>query len=241
MDNHILFLISIMLAAGAFGGLINYFQEQDDTSPTSADSTNLVHQHHILHCLTIGIGAALLVPLFLNMISSDLLIACKETPTKMLVFAGFCLIAAISSRSFIGTLSNRVIDMVKKVEKEAERANLEINAVKKEVQPVIQKATEPMIELSSDNAALQDTTVNGENNQVLLALSKSQYAFRTLAGISNFTKLSQDKVKEAIQELMDAGLVNENLQDGGKYWCLTKQGKEVASHVNSPQLLSESS
>jgi len=59
-----------------------------------------------------GIGAALLVPLFLRTVSSNLLPAIlggRAAPDDLFVFAGFCLLAAIASRRFIEALSDRLL------------------------------------------------------------------------------------------------------------------------------------
>ena len=86
--------ISVMIAAGALGGVVNYFLNRKNDPEGSS----------IGKSITVGIGAALLVPLFLNMISSNLTEMIRGSSTtpadlsKILVFAGFCLIAAISSR-----------------------------------------------------------------------------------------------------------------------------------------------
>src|SRR6266849_838261 len=98
-------LIAVMLAAGMVGGLLNYYMTQ------SADPEHT----SILKSLLAGICASFLVPLFLNMISSNLIDAIRgganasSDVSKLFVFAGFCLIAAISSSAFIRTLSDRVL------------------------------------------------------------------------------------------------------------------------------------
>ena len=72
-----------------------------------------------------GVGAALLVPLFLRTVSSDLLpaiLAGRAAPDDLLVLAGFCLLAAMTSRRFIETLSDRVLREAREARREAERA-----------------------------------------------------------------------------------------------------------------------
>jgi hypothetical protein len=55
-------LISVLIAAGALGGVVNYFLNRKSDPEGSS----------IGKSITVGIGAAFLVPLFLNMISSNL-------------------------------------------------------------------------------------------------------------------------------------------------------------------------
>ena len=103
-------LILVMLGAGILGGAINHFLTQEST-PTIRSFMG--------RDLLVGLGASFMVPLFLNMISSDLIqliLGSKDRPPepyKILVFSGFCLIAAISSRAFIRTLSDRILNEVR--------------------------------------------------------------------------------------------------------------------------------
>ena len=75
----IFFIQLIILLGGSLGGLVSAFISED------ADVT-------LAFCLrrvVIGLGAAFLVPLFLNMISSNLLEQAKTTPSADLIFGGF--------------------------------------------------------------------------------------------------------------------------------------------------------
>ena len=78
-----LIILLIMIAAGVLGGVANYFlsDRHNDTGH------NDWGKYPIL-----GVISALTVPLFLNMISSNLLEAARTRPVDFFVFAGFCLI-----------------------------------------------------------------------------------------------------------------------------------------------------
>src|SRR5437764_7659640 len=97
MEPYILILILIMVGAGLLGGAVNYFLSQE-IDP---------NQKYFGRSLWLGLAASFMVPLFLNMISSNLIDSIRgnaATPgdkSKLLVFAGFCIVAALSSRSFI--------------------------------------------------------------------------------------------------------------------------------------------
>src|SRR5579862_4106856 len=92
-------LLLIMLLGGAFGGYLNYLR----TGASDAAGTTWIAR------VLLGIGAALLVPLFLNTISSDILEASRTNSLKLFEFAGFCILAGISSRIFIDTLTSKVL------------------------------------------------------------------------------------------------------------------------------------
>jgi hypothetical protein len=111
---HIFLVMLIMLGAGILGGYINHLQ----TGKAEPDNTPW-------KCLVIGIGASALVPLFLNMISSNLFDeVLSNAPSRKLstffVFAGLCLVAAIASTRFIGTLLDKLFAQVQKLQDKTE-------------------------------------------------------------------------------------------------------------------------
>ena len=76
MANHIFILAAVMMIAGVFGGLINFYQmSQDDNDPAS-----------LPRCIVIGIGAAFLVPVVLNLVNSDLILEIQGDPSRLLIY-----------------------------------------------------------------------------------------------------------------------------------------------------------
>jgi hypothetical protein len=112
-DWHLFTIITIMIFCGGFGGLLNFLHKFDTGEETTQKS-------HALKFILLGIGAALLVPVFLKMIQSTL--ADGRTNSDYLVFAGFCLIAAIFSRRFITSIGERILEAAKQAEKTAQEA-----------------------------------------------------------------------------------------------------------------------
>ena len=86
---HIATLLIIMVLCGIYGGYVAYRLMPEADATPSALRTSIVT----------GACAALLVPLFLNTISSDLMTSSRSDPLKLLVFTGFCLVAAVSGSS----------------------------------------------------------------------------------------------------------------------------------------------
>lgn len=79
-----------------------------------------------------GVGAALLVPLFLQTVSSRLLadlLGATPATEQYFVFGGFCLLAAISSKRFITSLSERVLQEAKAAVQQAAEARSEVRAL----------------------------------------------------------------------------------------------------------------
>jgi hypothetical protein len=116
-----------MAAAGLFGGIINYFLDQDNS-----ESDLRSNQTTLLKSLIIGVGASFLVPLFLAIISSDLVELDKLNQSKILVFFGFCLIAAISSKKFIVTISERVLKEAREAKQKVKQVEDKIENIEKQ-------------------------------------------------------------------------------------------------------------
>lgn len=122
---HLWVLVFIMVACGAFGGFLNYLNDFDTIE--NEKKNKQIRFKYIL----LGIGAAFLIPLFLNMISSDII---RSTdPADYLIFAGFCLVAAIFSRRFISTIGDRILEMAKNAEKMAMESKQKAETARKEL------------------------------------------------------------------------------------------------------------
>jgi hypothetical protein len=109
----IILVIVVMLLAGSLGGVVNYYLGRLDNPDKASLKESII----------IGIAASFLVPLFLQMISSNLLATGDTEPLNLFILAGFCLIAAISSRAFITSLSAEVIRKAKEATQKAEQAS----------------------------------------------------------------------------------------------------------------------
>jgi YLATT-like protein len=128
-------LLLVMCLAGVLGGVINYCLTPKE------------EKQNVWESIIIGVGASLMVPLFLNMISSNLLDVIRGQPptvpgdtSKLLVFSGFCLVAAISSRAFIRTLSDRVLNEAKEAKQEARKAEETVKEIRTEIETDVSPA-----------------------------------------------------------------------------------------------------
>lgn len=104
-------IILIMVGAGVLGATVNLALASESRTRTMW-TWNIVA----------GVGAALLTPLFLRTVSSSLvsdMLRSAPSLEDFLVFGGFCLIAAISARRFIGTLSDRVLREAQQAQRDA--------------------------------------------------------------------------------------------------------------------------
>jgi hypothetical protein len=97
-------IVGIILIAGIFGGLVNYFTVNNQKEAGSS--------RKCWEAVLVGIAASFLVPLFLSMISSDLIVNCRNDDKYYFVFAGLCLVAGIFSRRFINSIGKKILDQV---------------------------------------------------------------------------------------------------------------------------------
>src|ERR1035437_1606630 len=109
VDVYMLVILLIMITAGVLGGIANYFL---------SDRQNDVGRRDWGKFLILGVIAALTVPLFLNMISSNLLEAARTRPVDFFVFAGFCLIYVVASRRVFENVANKLMGQMDQMRRE---------------------------------------------------------------------------------------------------------------------------
>jgi len=224
-------VLSIMLLMGILGGTMNFFLATSDTARDWRTWSKAV---------LLGIGAAILIPLFLNTISSDLLndvLGATEAGASALVFAGFCLIAAITSRAFIQTLADRVLAEAREAKQTATEAKAEVEKVAETVSDVV---TEPERTVTTDTTAApgaMDSPPSPASGQIrvladdeksfLRAMDKSKYTLRSVGGIAQQTRQSPAAVEAMLQELEAKGLVSRVQGRKGERWTLTATGRDA--------------
>jgi hypothetical protein len=228
----VIMIVGVMLVAGFLGGLVNYFLARRDDPEDSS----------FWKSITLGVAASLLVPLFLNMISSSLLESIRNgasgtaDPSKVLIFLGFCLVAAISSTAFIKTLSDRILQEAKEAKKVARKADRKASEAQSDIQPLVEKETEaePFGDTSSTNAMAVPKPVTDENEKKLLqALANGKWVLRTRTGLAKDTGIAKADVDRMMddlrkRELVAYKLVVSRLDDKKtKRWYITNTGRQV--------------
>jgi hypothetical protein len=224
------YIVGTMLVAGILGGLINsYLADPLIEKP-------LAWWQHII----VGVGAAFMVPVFLNMISSRLIAEITGTDitseilSKLLVLAGFCLLAAVSSRAFIRSMTDRLLQEVSSAKKEAKEAKAQ--AENAEVIAEASTKVEPEQAPSSGEpqadavASASPVPVSDLERKILKAMVESKFSMRSLSGIAKDAELSTAQVNKAIGELLKKQLVVEGKnRDGQLRWYPTGEGRSAAS------------
>lgn len=219
-------LVPAMLAAGIVGGLINGF------IGTTANDAPLSWWKHVI----IGVGAAFIVPVFLNMISSTLVkdisgeLYDADVVAKLLILTGFCLLAAISSRFLLRSMGDRVLQDVRKARKEAQSARQEAAEARAVVEPLIEDEFDD-VTLDGLEPAVQAEAapeVSPQEMQILKAMTASRFSVRSLSGLAKDAGLAKESVDSAIEVLLQKGLVSESKNKGGQpRWYPTVLGRSL--------------
>jgi len=99
---HYLVTLIIMVASGASGGIVNYFYRLQ---------TDMVKTKDWPPCIIIGIGASLVVPFLLSLMSSNL-VENSVNGKGYITLLSWCLLAGIAGEPFISQMVKRFTDGV---------------------------------------------------------------------------------------------------------------------------------
>ena len=220
-------IVIVMVASGLLGGIINFF-----IADTQAEKPLSWWQH-----IVVGVGAALMVPLFLNMISSGIINSIRGTSgqspdlSELLVLAGFCLVAAVSSRAFIRTISERVLQEARAAKKKAEDAQEQAAEARAIVAPFVEEeGPNEVTDTASVAEQSSETGLSADERSVLTAMTSKSFTMRSLSGIAKDSSLERVTVNNIISTLIGKGLVAQGLSSGGNpRWYATSAGRKVVA------------
>ena len=201
MDTNI--IIGIIIGTGLFGGMINYFR---------TIYKNEIIIQEIIKPVLIGLAAAALVPLFLNMISSDLLNNKNQLPMNYFVFLGFCLIAAIFSGEFIDSIGKKVLSQISEVQREIEENNTEDDT---------EATIDPTVNFGKQDINPLEESIE---HQILQTFINSKFTYRSVSGIAKQTNLDNSTTKKELIKLRKKGLVEVIQRQKGPRWKITSEG-----------------
>lgn len=226
LDGYMLVVLVIMVVAGLFGGVANYYLSERHGEAGRRDLGKY---------LTLGVIAALTVPLFLNMISSNLLEAARTRPVDFFVFAGFCLIYVVSSRRVFENVASRLrgqMDQMKRemAEIKEHRPDPLFSAPAREESPDTPVAgTVKTAETAKEALAYNDI-------EILRALAEDNYVFGNLAGLTDKTGLAREQVSNRLTVLKNLGIIETRINDKGVlHWFVSPKGKQMLGEILSGQ------
>jgi hypothetical protein len=218
LDGHLLIILGILITAGILGGIANFFLRDRQVEPEVKDW---------LKYPLLGVVAALTVPLFLNMISSNLLEAARTRAVDFFVLAGFCLIYVVASRRLFENMANKLLsqlDLVKgDVRQLQERKPEVVVAPAPEVQEVVVK------EVPKEALSYNDV-------ELIRAIAEENYVYGNLAGLADKTGLGRDLISQRLTVLKSQGVIETRINEKNMlHWFVSNKGKQVLGEILSGQ------
>lgn len=219
---HAWLLIGVMIAGGLLGGGVNFLLAKAD-EPADAPS-----KASVTRSILAGVLAAFLVPLFLQMLSSDLLERTKRDPLAVLIFLGFCLVAAVSSRAFITTISDKLISELKQARDDAAVARRNAADAQRKANAAVEGQAEPPPASAGTRSTEGAAPRPGDDElRVLRAFpARPEFKFRNPFGLAGDAGLGPDEVTQLLAKLEAEGLVAQTEdREKRKLYYLTGEGK----------------
>lgn len=216
-------ILTIIIGAGLLGGLTNFFRLY------KLDYQKKECWINFAKAILMSLCASLTVPLFLQTISSNL-IDFPETgkyPDKnYFIIAGFCVIAAFFSKRFLEDLYDKVNNLEKKTDE-----------TKKELQDTVKRAKEVDKKVGDIEESMEDniptdikdtlmknsslSLIEDDAQKIITVLFSSKYSFRTISGIQKATSITEDKIKKALEHLLEMGFAERKVSyKGTDLWRL---------------------
>jgi hypothetical protein len=232
MNIHYSIIILIILIIGSLAGLTNFLNYYFKGLVKS--------NYEVIKYIVSGIGAATLVPLLLNMLSSDLI---KDIATfdilNYFVFAGFCFVAGYFSDRFINSIGEKILKDLEKTNDKVDQVISSTKANEDKIDFIVSAETEiDEIEEQSKidlrdfkvQTAFEDDDLKTTMDKILASFIGKKFKFKTIKGISkelNYTEMVTESFLEALQ---GQGIVKKLISSDGKVlWALTNLGLLMAS------------
>jgi predicted transcriptional regulator len=208
-SNSFMFLIlGIMIGSGILGGLVNFLLSENHKPP--------VWKAVLGHCL-LGIVAALTVPLFLNMISSNLLTVAQKKPVNLFIFNGICLLFAVFSCRLKENIYNQRFQGTGNINKN------HINADPAETDYALKIGC---LKVSKDR--LRRAGISESELKILQVMGRGNHVHQSLVGLLKDPELAKEQVNETLSSVMAKGWVEQKLNTENKLRLyLTPKGKQI--------------
>ncbi|MEM7269216.1 MAG: YEATS-associated helix-containing protein [Pseudomonadota bacterium] len=236
-------IIGSMVIAGTIGGYVNQLRAID--AAERAKDEDFSKKRSLAINLGLSLIAAFLIPLFLGMIESSLVSdITKETNNwlqSLLIFYGFCLVAALSSSAFINTISSRVLRMAEAAREDAQTAREVAERAEEdaaEAQAMLEEEEMTDREVS-ELVPAEENTVSEEESKIMNAMNAKPTVRRSISGI--FGELRNQEgfktkadVEILVGKLQDKGIVSafSSKSGAGQRFKLSPKGVAATRKTN---------
>lgn len=216
MVGFVIILTFVMLIAGVFGGLVNFYLLNQNNRDTTA----------MLRSVVVGVGAAFLVPVVLDLVGSSIVTQSQNDPGQLLIYTGLCLIAAIASRVVVTNKLDRTLLSADSAKSDVEALRVQIKQLQHSILPLIETETE--MDLVREEEQEQLDSLDVASTQVLKALGTGRYIFRTQDSLLKELELDDSDVLKSLNVLLTKGLTSKVNSNWGLRWHLTERGRYLA-------------
>lgn len=199
-DSYMLAILGIMLVMGLLAGVANFFLSAPDGKSNARELVKYV---------VLGIVAALTVPLFLNMTSSNLLEFGRSRPNALFVFGGFCLIYVLLSRRIFESIAHKLLQIGHK------RADSQVSTP---------RTAEDFFRAG----------FSGSDLEIMRAVSQGGSVYENLSDLANETTPSKEFVNDRLVLLRQLGLLELRANEKNiLHMCLSPAGSQLLSEVSN--------
>jgi|ERR1035437_499851 hypothetical protein len=202
---HLVIISIIIIIAGITGGVVNFFMN---------NTTKEIDGYEMAKSIMFGIVASAIVPLLLQMMSSDLLESSQTNSLKYFVFGGFCLVAAVYSTKFIQSIADKIIKDLNAVKQVAENNKTKVDLL---INKSSDAEAKPIGLMTKDVNFSADKT---DVDKIMGALSSTKFKFRTLDGVVTETQLTSKDVNSILKELEEKNVVMKISTKDKTLWTL---------------------
>ncbi|MDR1163537.1 MAG: helix-turn-helix domain-containing protein [Candidatus Accumulibacter sp.] len=250
IDGYMLVLLLIMLAAGILGGAVNYYlsEQVEDASSRSW-----------IKYLTLGVFSALTVPLFLNMLSSNLMDAGRTHPISFFIFSGFCLVYVLLSRRFFEAVVAKLLASRKSVGGSPPGQSSEVPTSLRAPDSVDGDAPESLFGTKGDASAqvpnlpnsplaslpfpqtppkpenaIESLTLN--DISIVRVLSEDSFVCGNISALTEKTGLSRDFISARLTVLKNQGIIETRIDDKNiLHWYVSPKNRQTLDDILSSQ------
>jgi len=217
VDSYMLVILVIMILAGVLGGMANYFMSDRRVESSKRET---------LKYAIFGVVASLTVPLFLNMISSNLLEAARTRPIDLFVFAGFCLLFVVFSRRFFENIASRLIQQIEQIRGEVRQI--------KDAPPAEAVVVEPKISESQSTVRSEPPKValTYSDIELMRTIAEGKFVYGSLSELAGEASLSKEVVTERLPVIKNMNLIELKIDEKNVlHWHLSAKGKQFLGEV----------
>lgn len=227
-------MAGIIVVAGMIGGYAAYLTQD------GSDNANGAAAAPAKRFFILGVVAAACVPLFLSLVRSEVVsvILTNRTGQRLesyLVFIGLCLIAAFSSRRFIESVSQRILQQVERANVKAEQAERTAEAAQETALEIADErsaevqGSQETIDSDAQQQSLEIGGLSTNEARALRALTKMSY--RTATGVAADVGMPRNQIGEVLDSLAGKGLamVTQSPTTKGVRWKITAAGIEATN------------